>query len=143
MTFYVSGCLFDKHVYLYYEKEDGLLSTLGNKLKNGKWCTFVYCHQDLICVCYDCLISLLKVRKHNVDSLRETCELCTSDSYISRVVHQSAKTCFESVLPYLKMNEYSGGATDVDLPIGMICSRCFKHLVVCYNIFSDLYVLKK
>ena len=78
-----------------------------------------------------------------MDSLRETCELCTSDSYISRVVHQSAQTCFESVLPYLKMNEYSGGATDVDLPIGMICFRCFKHLVVCYNIFSDLYVLKK
>ena len=85
-------------MYLLYTKEDGLLPTLGNKMKNGKWCTFVYCHQDLICVCYNCLVSLLKVRKYNVDSLREICELYISNSFISRVVHQSPKICFEKAV---------------------------------------------
>ena len=141
MKFYVCGCLFDNYVYLLYKKEGGFLTVVGDKLKNGKWCTFIYHHRDLICVCYSCLILLLKVRKYNVDSLGEVCDRYTSDAYISRVVVEplSARRCFESVLPYLRMEEYS---SDVESLINMICLRCLKHLVVCYNLFSDLYVLK-
>ena len=81
------------------------------------------------------------VRKHNVDSLREVCDRYTSDSYMLRAVEPpSARSCFESVLPYLKMGKYS---SDVKSLIDMICFRSLKHLVVYYNLFSDLYVLKK
>ena len=113
MKFYVCSCLFDQHVYLFYKKEDGFLTTVEDKLRNGKWCTFIYRRRDFICICYGCLISLLKIRKYNVgnvtDYLRKICHCYLRKSYISRVVEpSSAKTCFESALPYLlKIEEYS------------------------------------
>ena len=128
MKFYVCGYLFDNYVYLPYKKEDGFFTAVGDKLRNGKWRTFV---------CYDYLISLLKIRKYDVDSLREVCERYTSDSYIWRVVHQSAKTCFESALLYLKMEEYSCSDVESEL-VDMFCFRCVKRLVARYNLFSDL-----
>ena len=36
MKFYVCGCLFDNYVYLLYEREDGFLTAVGDKVKNGK-----------------------------------------------------------------------------------------------------------
>ena len=132
MKFYVCGYLFDNYVYLPYKKEDGFFTAVGDKLRNGKWRTFV---------CYDYLISLLKIRKYDVDSLREVCERYTSDSYIWRVVHQSAKTCFESALLYLKMEEYSCSDVESEL-VDMFCFRCVKRLVARYNLFSDLWIKK-
>lgn len=145
MKFYVWACFFDQYVYLLYKKEDGFLTAIGDKLRNGKWCTFIYCGRDFIYVCYSCLISLTQVRKYNVDSvidsLRKICHCYLGDSYIWTVVKLlSAKTCFESALSYLKMEEYSSNA-ESEL-IDMFRVRCLKHIVVCYNLFLDLYVLK-
>lgn len=146
MKFYVCGCFFDKYVYLLCKKENGFLTAVDDKLRNGKWCTFIHPHGNFICVCYSYLILLCKIRKHNVDDvidyLRKICNYYLGNSYISRAVHQSPKFCFESSRPYLKMEEYSS-TSYVDQPIDMMCFRCLKHLVVCQNLFSDLCVLEK
>lgn len=63
MKFYVYSCLFRCYAYLLYIKEDDRLSAVEFKLRSSKWCPFVYCIQDFICICYRCLFSILKVKK--------------------------------------------------------------------------------
>ena len=71
MEFYVWGCLFDSYLYLLYKSGEGVrpIPAVGNKLRNGKPCSFVYRSQYFICICYGCLISLLKVTNYNVDNV--------------------------------------------------------------------------
>ena len=98
-----------RYAYLLCIKEHGCLSVIESKLRNSEYCTFVYCSQHFICACYRCLFSIPKVKKFDVDyvidNMRKICNLYLGTSYVSRVTEQSAKTCFESAQPYLKMQE--------------------------------------
>ena len=144
MKFYFFSCLFCRYAYLFFIKEHGRLSAIENKLRNSEWRTFVYCSQDFICACYRCSFSMPKVKKIDVgnviDNMRKICSHYLGNSYVSRVTEQSAKTCFESAQPYLKMKECYSKAESEE--IDMFCFKCLKHIVVCHNLFlDDLYVL--
>ena len=144
IKFYVCSCLFGRFAYLLCIKEHCRLPVIESKLRNSEWCTFVYCSQDFICACYRCLFSIPKVKKFDVDNvidnMRKICNHYLGNSYVSRVTKQSAKTCFESAQPYLKMEECYSNVESED--IDMFCFKSLKHIVVCHNLLlDDIYVL--
>ena len=72
--------------------------------------------------------------------MRKICNHYLGNSYVSRVTKQSAKTCFESAQPYLKMEECYSNVESED--IDMFCFKSLKHIVVCHILLlDDIYVL--